>query len=359
MFPKRCLDSVTGEWTVSAYVLAESGYATKVLSPNHQNKMFAIVEDKVEKKQLGFAFADRSIAVFRRTAIDETLCKPVGEFLDKLLENRPRFETPQHLELEKIITAYRNGWANVEVRHRFRVRHPGPFHREHFLWRVREPLPQFDFTKNPSVQKDGSTFSFIATRLGKHTVDRAIPQICATNQKKSDGRTVQIDVRFPKFTFEIGDIIEYMYSWSYPRAFVNDNNNSVAPQSGGMWSCLGNSIDRAIFRLRFERLHSGNEWVSPIELVTNEQLKISRHLQNGFPLGAEPANLWHSHDGWQDFGFMEKVPKEQEVQFECYSWETENFLGMAKATWSFRENFLQEGQRQLAKDSTRRPGHLS
>lgn len=353
VFPRRSLDQVTRRWTTSSYVLSESGYALCCLEPNTESKIFAFVEQDVDCDQLGVAFSkDHPLNTFDRNRLEETALPALRNVIRNLLKDLPHDDLPRHELLDKTITIYRSGWAKIEAQHRFRMQIDGEFERSHTAWRVREPLPSIDKLLNARPAGDQPFLLCVPTIVGNYALLDEWPLLRPKKSvNPSDQKAMHFSVAFPNAKLKVGNVVEYKLAWQYPNAFASIDNYDKH-QSAGLWTCGSRSIDRVKLKLRFERNIEGGSRLPAISKKSCDDFEVFQRNESCFPCGQDIVEFWHHDALWHPTGRLIAHPSEQEALFECYSWTSDNFSGMAKACWDFSPNYLQPSNRVTNKRRT-------
>lgn len=343
VFAKRVLCQIERKWTTSQYVVSESGYAAARFRSDVDHRLFGFVEQGVDSERLGVAFPrDRTVHSFRRLQLDSIRPK-LEQIVSTLVGVRSEQDVVEHMRLEKTVTIRTDGRAEIEARHKFRVRRKVTgFQMQHTLWRVRDTLPPFAKLLAGVPGKSEHYLKCILIQIGKGNPDEVTLQLNAA-ERAENKKAILFSISIPRQTLEAGDVVEYSFAWSYPDAFLaTEALERWEMNSAGLRAGTAGPIGQVILRLMFERNWIDNNVFPCIELpndATGPQVWTSS--ETTLPTAVDPRDFWHRNGRWSSPDVMQRIRDAQRPLFEVYEWQARNFAGLVKASWQPMPNYHQ------------------
>lgn len=341
IFTKRVRDTITSRWLPSIYTATEAAAFVSQFSvaENGHRRLFGLVEEGVDRTQLGLAFhGDRTAVTFRRDRLDQ-LDGEIQRIVDTVIERHDLSKPVRECRSQdKIVTIYRDGRVRVEVRYRFR------FNKAesrpsigHSLWRISRPLPDlFRMLDRPSGGRNGF-LRVVPLGSGSSTLPQAELEIQPI-RSNGTGNERRFDVKAPRMSFQSGEELHYAVEWEYGDAFHPAKTlHPRFPNSVGMRCGDRGIIERASLTVQFERALEVGEQL----FILNEEPKVWRSLFTSLPGDHDPEEFWHLSPSWHFDRTLKASSKLSGAQFEVYHWATDNFSGMVKLTFEPFYNYFQ------------------
>lgn len=334
LFTRRTFDSYRRVWLTSTFALSEgAAFLMQLpLESDTHDRLFGLVEDGIDRMQLGMAFPpNKTLQSFDRMNQKE-LRERIREIVQSIVrrEVTPR-PAREYLALHKTVTIFRDGRVQVETRHRFRfteqienVQIP------HTIWRVSRRLPRL--TEMISANRDPQlgilrTLSLNCGHKGQKMCHvRIVP--C---KHDGDSHEYRFLIEAHGGEFHPGDELEYAIAWEYPHAF---SANSPHPNSVGLRCGERGIAQRASLTLQFERDLDEPDRI----LEGNPELSLTTMTE--FTASLNPIEFWHDSPAWNKRSRLKPCRKRSGVRYEVYHWAQENFIGMAKVTFSPHMNYF-------------------
>ena len=260
---------------------------------------------------------------------------------------KPR-ENREYLSLDKTVSVFRNGSVLVECRHRFRftaemttVKVP------HTIWRISKDLPEITELRssnapNGVVRPASATPGFL----------RCFPVLCgplqaqgcrcrivptpATSLTKNERNFA---VEFTNVKVKPGDELMYEIVWSYPNAFSSCSKISSYPNSVGVRTGERGMAQSSSLTLKFERVLD-DDHIEP-DRILEEPPTVFHTDTTLLPSNQDSESFWHLSPTWREVEKLTACPKKSGAMFEVYRWNSDCFLGMAKAVWNTHMNYFQ------------------
>ncbi len=333
LFTRRTPIPNSVNWVTSTFVASEaSAYLMQMPSENAtHNRLFALAEEGVDTGQLGMAFppGSKTVPRFSRTDI-EGLKREVRNIVNHILgANTTAREDREYLSLHKTVTICRDGRVKVETWHRFRfTTSVRKVCIPHTIWRVRQDLPPF----HELLDDNTSNCMLRALPIGNGSSNGSTCKL-RINPKKAPATHHQyrFEIEVVGSQFEPGDELHYAVAWEYPGAF---SNNSHHPNSVGLRCGDRGVAQDASLTIQFER-----DWEEPDRLL-EEPPTVWLTNVNEFRSGDEPEEFWHTSPSWIKHVNLKPSSRQSSVRFEAYQWTKQNFLGMAKVTFTPHSNYF-------------------
>jgi len=355
LFTRRTLDHVTSKWLTSSYVVSE-GAAYLALLPTEKdghNRLFGLMEEGVDRHQLGMAFpANKTIERFRRldeSNLKASVAKIVSSVTSRSVRSR---ELRECLLLEKNVTVCRNGWVRVETRHRFkftkaatRVTIP------HSVWRISRPLPDIGTLLGTGDTNREGMLRVVPLSCGLRGQPMCRLKIVPIrNVGFGNERRFQVEAQGGEF--QPGDELTYAVLWEYPDAFLAaDHMLEGQPNSVGLRCGDRGIAQNAYLTLQFERDLDLDEPDRILETTPSVFLSASTTL----PAAEEPEEFWHRSASWRFDKHLKACPKNSGARYEVYRWKAELFSGMAKVVFNAYDNYFHmNNEREMVNRTKRR-----
>lgn len=346
VFTKRCEDGLLHNWTTSPYVLSESGYGAACLDrkPHDKQRLFAFVEQGVDRDQLGLAFPrdDRIWPVFNRDKLGDCH-SDLGEIVDAILARHKSGRRPyEALTLRKTVTVWRSGWVLVECRYSFRLSmlQGGSISIPHTLWRVSDKLPNIrtlleNRPRHQYERAEGKPFlRCIPVRCGGAPPQNLKCKI-VPNGTSAKGNEASFHVQFNTARAVPGDILEYILFWAYPGAFCErQNGDAVFPNSVGLRTGDRGAVGDASLVLKFER-----DWIDDSPRTVEQPPRWCVNGATSIPAAAEPEMYWHRAAQWEEAGEMVAYEEAEDAAFDAFVWSRSDFHGQVRVTWQPFPNY--------------------
>ncbi len=337
MFSGRTRDGLTGKWIPSTYVVSESGLAFG-LFPNEQERLrrlHCLVEDRVDRTQLGLAFhSGQTQHEFCRND-KEGLKQKVRTLANNIsLGNLPPRPEREYLSMEKCVWVWRNGAVLVETHHRFRFKEPQQTIRIlHTMWRISDRLPALDSL----LKRGGSNVAgFLTCNLIDHGHAGQRTGTCkiTPGNTSADGKEHSFFVEISNVDMKAGEEVSYAIAWGYVNAFNNHRTDSI-PNSVGIRTGSRGIALNASLTLMFERDTEEHDQ------IVEKPPKIWKNSDTAISTVETPEHYWHDCSRWELLGRLDHCTISSGAIYEAYRWQAESFTGTAKVTWNAHLNYFQ------------------
>lgn len=339
LFTKRTKDELKGRWLPSTYVISESA-AGLIQYPNenqtHQ-RLFGLVEEGVDREQLGMAFhQNKTAAGFDRGDREGLRCR-VKEIVDAILQKKTTTRSDrEYLAFDKRATIWRNGAITVECRHRFRFKTATDKVKiPHAIWRVSKSLPPVNDLLNGSRDVGRGYLRCVPVDCGgpgQRTCHcRIIPKAGGTDCERP------FDVEFSDLNLKAGDELTYELAWGYRDAFNDPLKQNGRPNSVGMRTGERGMARTSSMTLQFQRDLSA-EVGEPAPVLDERPIL---YATDATLLPPNPIEFWQTSDTWVHRNELFPCAKRSGAMWETYYWTECCFRGTAKVEWIPHLNYLQ------------------
>lgn len=341
LFTKRTHDQVTDGWIPSVYTATEAAaFLTQFpFADQAHNRLFGLVEDGVDRNQLGLAFhGDRTSTGFNRGDLNQ-LDDNIRRIVDSVIERneRPRISMECRSQ-DKTMIICRDGRVKVEVRYRYHFNKPETRPAMmHSLWRISQPLPEIKVLLDTAPGQRSGMLRAVPLNCGLS----GQPQ-CGLRIKpllsKGAGNERRFQVEATGIEFQSGEELYYALAWEYPNAFCRPEfKQNEYPNSVGMRCGDRGVIDRASLTIMFERDLECDE---PHRLL-QEAPKVFLSTSTSLPADQDHEEFWHRATSWRFEKQLKSCPKLSGAHYDVYRWRAEHFSGMVKVTFDPHENYFQ------------------
>lgn len=342
LFTKRVKDHVTGEWITSTYVISEGAAAFAQLESERdsQHRLFGLMEQGVDRSQLGMAFhGNKTLRKFERGRRDQ-LSQHVAAIVDEVLDwhRVSQREEREYLRLDKTVTVWRSGAVMVECRHTFRLtRELRRVSLPHTIWRISQKLPQVRLMLNTSPAQGSTFLHCYPTSCGRQEQNPCTHHIRPRETLSANEQNFQVEIS--DLSIPAGDQLAYEVCWGYPNAFQDPTHLPPGePNSVGMRTGDRGRVLTASLTLKFERVWSVDDALPTLEEAPKVFITDAVHL----PAAHTAIEFWHhSPERWRPAGEMRRCRRDSGALFDVYRWSISPFQGMAKATWTPSFNYFQ------------------
>ena len=337
IFTKRTKDQLTNRWIPSTYVISEAAGAFVQFPTDDETlkRLHGLMEDGVDRKQLGMAFhSGRTIHEFRRDQ-RAALAAKVNDIVDSILERpTPRSER-EYLSMDKRVSVWGNGAVLVETRHQFRfAKAPnGVIRIPHTMWRVSDELPDLESLLSA---KRGTGVGFLRCfpldcgHAGQRACScRIIP---GTTSEKGNEHDFQVEVT--GLEIKSGEELSYAIAWGYPNAFAHTEAKSGQPNSVGMRTGGRGTAQHASLTLMFER-----DEEEPGRIL-EEPPVVYGSSETTLPASPSASRFWHDRERWSPLAELRPCGKNSGAVFEVYRWVSEMFSGTVKIEFKPHLNYF-------------------
>ncbi|QDT90539.1 hypothetical protein [Gimesia algae] len=342
LFTKRTKDHLKHLWIPSTYVISEAsaGLMQYPSEDESHRRLFGLVENGVDREQLGMAFPmNKTASEFVRSDLDGLRCK-LKEMVDAILNSKSLIrDDREYLSLDKVATVWRNGAITVECRHRYRfttdlTKTSIP----HAIWRVSQPLPPMKTLLNGSRDVGRGYLRCVPTDCGgpgQKTCQRRI--IARTSGMENEHK---FDIEFSKMDIKAGNELTYELAWGYQNAFHDPTKQDDKPNSVGLRTFERGMARSVSLTVQFQR---------DFEEDSNEPAPILEEppvlsTSDSPLLPADTPEFWHQSAIWHEQKKLQPCPKRSGAMWEVYRWEGACFSGSAKLDWYPQLNYLQEDE---------------
>lgn len=337
MFSGRTRDGLTGKWLPSTYVVSEAALAFGIM-PNEEERLrrlHCLVEDRVDRSQLGLAFHSAQTQHEFRRNDKEGLKQKVRELVDYMaIGNVPPRPEKEYLSIHKRVWIWRNGSVLVETRHKFRFKEAQQFVRiPHTIWRISDRLPELE-----SLLKRGETnvAGFLTCTLIDlgHAGQRAGTCKIVPGNTSPDSHEHSFFVEISNVNVNAGEEISYAIAWGYMNAF-NNLASELYPNSVGIRTGGRGMAKSASLTLMFERDTEEHN------RIIEKSPQLWRNGDTAISVAESPAKYWHDSSRWELQGSLNRCMDSSGAVYEAYHWQADSFVGTAKVTWNAHFNYFQ------------------
>ncbi|MDF1743548.1 MAG: hypothetical protein P1V19_07610 [Gimesia sp.] len=305
--------------------------------PSHK-RLFGLVEERVDREQLGMAFPmDKTAPGFSRIDTNELRDK-VKSIVHSIKNNKlSKRGDIEYLSLHKSATIWRNGAITVECRHRFRF--TTSMNRvtiPHAIWRVSQPLPPIKTIFNGARDVERGYLRCFPISCGNNEIRTSQFQLIPKDTGTENEHL--FDLEFSNLDAQPGDELVYDIAWGYKDAFQDPSKQNDKPNTVGVLTFERGTVQSVALTLRFQR---------DLDDDDGEPTRILDDLPSVFKidtprLPANPTVFWHEAKNWK---IQDQLPLCQDrsgAMWEVYHWEDTCFTGAAKINWTPHFNYLDD-----------------
>jgi hypothetical protein len=334
LFTRRTYDQKNRVWLTSTFAISE-GAAFLMQLPDESEthwRLFGLVEDGVDRTQLGMAFPpNKTLPTFDRmdrNGLRELVRQILQSISEKDVTPRPQRE---YLALHKTATIFRDGRVQVEARHRYRFTEPADnVLIPHTIWRVSQSLPSLGELVAPNRPAHQGVLRSMSLNCG-HRGQKMCQVRIVPGKQAISSHEYRFYIEATGVEFQPGDELEYAIAWEYPHAF---SANSPQPNSVGLRCGERGIAQRASLTIQFER-----DLDEPDRILESHP-EVSLTTVTEFTASQSPVDFWHGSQSWVKRSRLRPCRKRSGVRFEVYHWSHDQFFGMAKVTFSPHLNYF-------------------
>ncbi|WP_298861133.1 hypothetical protein [uncultured Gimesia sp.] len=336
LFTKRVFDQLKELWLPSTYVISEAS-AGLMQYPSHK-RLFGLVEERVDREQLGMAFPmNKTAPSFSRIDPNELRCK-VKSIVDSIQNNKlSKRNDIEYLSLHKTATIWRNGAITVECRHRFRfTTSMNKMTIPHAIWRVSQPLPPIKTIFNGTRDVERGYLRCVPISCGNNEIRtnqfHLIPKNTGTENEHL------FDLEFSNLDAQPGDELVYDIAWGYKGAFQDPSKQDDKPNTVGVLTFERGMVQSAALTLQFQR-DLDDDAGEPTRILDEPPIVFKIDTPR---LPANPTVFWHEAKNWEKQDQLQLCQDRSGAMWEVFHWEDTCFTGAAKINWTPHFNYLDD-----------------
>lgn len=339
LFTKRSQDVKTKNWTPSSYTISEASAFLAQLPTEYDahNRLFGLIEEGIDRSQLGLAFhRDKALTSFRRQD-DETLRHGIQKIVDSVFEKsiKPR-GIRECLSLQKTAYIMRSGWVRVEIRYRFQLTESvQKISIPHSIWRISSEVPELSTLLDIGESNQFGMLRVVPLNCGIRDRPACRFQIRPI-ETPGNGNERRFFVDVSEINLSSSEELEYAITWEYPGAFCSVPSEQQYPNTVGLGCGRHGPVGKVTFAVMLERdLDSGE----PHRLLEESPTLHTTPLIQ-LPSDEDHEEFWHSSDAWSLEKTLNPCPKQSGAQYEVYRWKADDFNGMAKFVFQPYVNYF-------------------